>query len=123
LRSAKRRISGAIAGHAVDVTDSVAGIVSHATAWGADGVVCSAFELGHVRGAAPSLYTVVPGIRPAGASANDQARVMTPQQARAAGASAIVMGRPITEAHKEGLDPRQVVESVLKDLSVASLSA
>ena len=41
---------------------------------------------------------VVPGIRPAGADSGDQARVMTPEQAVAAGADWIVVGRPITGA-------------------------
>ncbi len=106
-------VTKCLTGHAVDVSDSVNGLVSHATTWGADGVVCSAFELPVVRERAPSLYTVVPGIRPEGSASNDQARVMTPRQARQAGASAIVMGRPITESP----DPRAVVESVLKDLT------
>jgi orotidine-5'-phosphate decarboxylase len=93
--------------------------VDHAAGWGADGVVCSALELPSVREQSPGLYTVVPGIRPLGASADDQARVMTPAQAHEAGAHAIVMGRPITEAK----NPRQVVESVLKDLSSQAVSA
>jgi orotidine-5'-phosphate decarboxylase len=105
--------------HAVEVSDSVLGLVNHAIPWGADGVVCSAMELEEVLRQNPGIYTVVPGIRPEGFPTNDQARVMTPAQARAAGASAIVMGRPITEAK----DPRAVVDSVLKDLSVARVSA
>jgi orotidine-5'-phosphate decarboxylase len=66
---------------------------------GADGLVCSAAEISVLRdafGAAPVL--VVPGIRPAGAGHGDQARVATPQEAVAAGASYIVVGRPITQA-------------------------
>jgi orotidine-5'-phosphate decarboxylase len=66
---------------------------------GADGVVCSPHEISLLRdafGEKPLL--VVPGIRPAGAALGDQSRVMTPQQAAAAGASYIVVGRPITES-------------------------
>lgn len=66
---------------------------------GADGLICSAHELGPLRdtfGPAPVL--VVPGIRPPGSEIGDQARVMTPQAAVQAGASYIVVGRPITEA-------------------------
>lgn len=66
---------------------------------GADGLVCSAHEIARLRdafGATPIL--VVPGIRPAGSAVGDQARVMTPEQAVRAGASYIVVGRPITEA-------------------------
>lgn len=112
-------VTKALTGHAVDPGESVEGLVEHAVAWGADGVVCSAAELESIRKQYPTLYTVVPGIRPAGAAANDQARVMTPAQARAAGANAIVVGRPITEA----LDPRAAAEHILKDLSASAVSA
>ena len=66
---------------------------------GADGLVCSPHEIAPLRdalGDAPVL--VVPGIRPAGAEAGDQKRVMTPREARVAGADWIVVGRPITRA-------------------------
>jgi orotidine-5'-phosphate decarboxylase len=66
---------------------------------GADGLVCSAHELAALRaefGAAVKL--VVPGIRPTGSEPGDQARTMTPEQAVAAGADWIVIGRPITGA-------------------------
>jgi orotidine-5'-phosphate decarboxylase len=112
-------VTRSLTGHAVDVDDSVMGIVEHAAGWGADGVVCSAMELEWVRGTYPGLYTVVPGIRPLGAKADDQARIMTPARAHELGAHAIVMGRPILEAP----DPREMVETILKDLSVEELSA
>lgn len=106
-------VTKAMTEHACDVKDSVYGLVEHAAAWGADGIVCSAFELPEVRRLYPSLYTVVPGIRPTGFDPGDQARVMTPEQARAAGAHAIVVGRPITESK----EPRSEVGQILKDLS------
>lgn len=109
-------VTKALTGHAVEVADSVAGLVEHATAWGVDGIVCSAMELENIRVRFPSIYTVVPGIRPNGSAMNDQARVMTPAEAHAAGANAIVVGRPISESS----EPRQVVEQILKDLSVES---
>jgi orotidine-5'-phosphate decarboxylase len=56
---------------------------------------------------------MVPGIRFEGQASNDQARVMTPKEARDAGASAIVVGRPITRAE----DPRRMAEMILKELS------
>lgn len=66
---------------------------------GLDGVVCSAqeasllkAELGH------DFKLVTPGIRPAGADAGDQRRIMTPEQALAAGSDYLVIGRPITQA-------------------------
>lgn len=64
---------------------------------GADGLVCSPQEAAMLRaelGAAPAL--VVPGVRPAGSVADDQARTATPAQAVAAGADWIVVGRPVT---------------------------
>ena len=112
-------VTKAMTGHACDVSDSVDGLIEHAASWGADGIVCSALELPTIREQYPSLYTVVPGIRPEGSAANDQARIMTPAQARQAGAHAIVMGRPITESK----DPRAVVEAALKDLSLSAMSA
>jgi orotidine-5'-phosphate decarboxylase len=70
-----------------------------ALAAGADGLVCSPREVAMLRDALgddPTL--VVPGIRPAGAETGDQARTMTPEQAVAAGADWVVVGRPITAA-------------------------
>src|SRR6185437_13569646 len=115
-------VTRALTGHASDVADSVGELAGLAPTWGADGIVCSAMELPIVREKSPNLYTVVPGIRPDGYQAqgsDDQARVMTPAQAHAAGANAIVVGRPITESK----NPRQVVESMLKDLSSRAVSA
>lgn len=111
------QVTKALTGHAVDIGQSVNGLVEHAAAWGVDGIVCSALELEAIRSMLPSIYTVVPGIRPEGSAANDQGRVMTPRQAHELGASALVVGRPITEAK----DPRAVVESILKDMCCVSI--
>ncbi|GAN86498.1 orotidine-5'-phosphate decarboxylase [Komagataeibacter intermedius] len=81
---------------------------------GADGLVCSSHEITPLRaalGEAPVL--VVPGIRPAGSAVGDQKRIMTPAQARAAGADWIVVGRPITRA----ADPAAAAAAIAAELS------
>ena len=66
---------------------------------GLDGVVCSAREATLLRETlGEGFLKVTPGIRPAGSVAGDQKRVLTPTQARAAGAHYLVIGRPITQA-------------------------
>jgi orotidine-5'-phosphate decarboxylase len=70
---------------------------------GADGLVCSAQEAPMLRDALGSRPTlVVPGIRPAGAAVDDQARTVTPRAAVDAGADWIVVGRPITGSADPG---------------------
>jgi orotidine-5'-phosphate decarboxylase len=66
---------------------------------GADGLVCSPMEVAILRSSlGPAVKLVVPGIRPAGSVAGDQARIMGPAETVAAGADWIVVGRPITGA-------------------------
>jgi orotidine-5'-phosphate decarboxylase len=70
-----------------------------AVAAGADGLVCSPREVAPLRdalGDVPAL--VVPGVRPAGSAAGDQARTAMPEEMAAAGADFVVVGRPITKA-------------------------
>jgi orotidine-5'-phosphate decarboxylase len=84
---------------------------------GADGLVCSAHEVAMLRdalGSGPAL--VVPGIRPAGADIGDQARVMTPAEAARAGASWIVVGRPITQA----ANPAEAAAAIRAELDSAA---
>lgn len=78
-----------------------------------DGVVCSAQEASMLRadlGAAFRLVT--PGIRPAGAEVGDQRRVMTPEEALRAGATDLVIGRPITAA----ADPLAALKQIQSDI-------
>ncbi len=86
-------------GVAGGTTQQVLRLARLAMSAGADGLVCSPREVSVLRdalGDTPAL--VVPGIRPEGADRGDQARTMTPQEAVAAGADWIVVGRPITAA-------------------------
>ena len=77
---------------------------------GLAGIVCSGQEIALVRRAlGQDFVLMVPGIRPAGSEAGDQKRVMTPQEAMAAGATHLVIGRPITGAK----DPAQVAADIL----------
>jgi len=79
---------------------------------GLDGIVCSPLEVAAVRAAWPDGYFVVPGIRPAGSDAGDQKRSGTPQAALAAGASMLVIGRPITAA----ADPAEAARAIVASL-------
>ncbi|WP_144185643.1 orotidine-5'-phosphate decarboxylase [Elioraea rosea] len=80
---------------------------------GADGLVCSAHEVAQLRaGLGPGVPLIVPGIRPAGADAGDQKRVMTPSQAVLAGADWLVIGRPITGA----ADPAEAARAIAASL-------
>lgn len=65
---------------------------------GLDGVVCSGNEVAAAKRIWPEGYFVVPGVRPEGSHSADQKRVMTPRGAMDAGASVLVIGRPITAA-------------------------
>jgi orotidine-5'-phosphate decarboxylase len=75
---------------------------------GVDGIVCSGNEVAAARKSWPDGFFVVPGVRPAGGSSGDQKRVMTPRAALDAGASILVIGRPITEAK----DPDQAAREI-----------
>jgi orotidine-5'-phosphate decarboxylase len=65
---------------------------------GVDGVVCSGEEVAAARKLWPKGFFVVPGVRPADGDVGDQKRVVTPRAALDAGASILVIGRPITAA-------------------------
>ena len=70
---------------------------------GARALVCSPREVAVVRSeVGPGITLITPGVRPAGADSQDQARVATPAAAIAAGADLLVVGRPITGADDPG---------------------
>ncbi len=80
----------------------------------ADGLVCSAQEASMLRDALGSRpVLVVPGIRPAGAGLDDQARTVTPRQAVDAGADWIVVGRPITGS----ADPAAAAAAIASEIA------
>jgi orotidine-5'-phosphate decarboxylase len=65
------------------------------------------------------MVLVTPGIRPAGAAAGDQKRVMTPSSAIAAGADHLVIGRPIVAAP----DPRAAADAIVAEIAGVTMSA
>ncbi len=75
---------------------------------GLDGIVCSGHEVAAVHGQWKEGYLVVPGLRPANGQAADQKRTVTPREARDAGASVLVIGRPISRAE----DPLAAVRAI-----------
>ncbi len=95
------------------VDDEVVRLATLARAAGLDGLVCSAHEAALVREAhGRGLELLVPGIRPAGAAADDQARTATPAAAARAGARYIILGRGVSRAQ----DPRAAMEAVVEEL-------
>ena len=87
-----------------------------ARAAGVDGVVASPREAGALRTAlGRELTLVTPGIRPAGATADDQVRVATPAAAVRAGADYLVVGRPVTGAP----DPRVAAAAIIREIEEA----
>jgi orotidine-5'-phosphate decarboxylase len=80
---------------------------------GCEGIVCAVGDLADVRTLTPRMVKVVPGIRPEGAPANDQARTGTPQEAIDGGADLLVIGRPITRAD----DPAQAAADLLASVA------
>ncbi len=96
------------------VTDQVVRLASLAAAAGVHGVVASPAEVSLLRRVLPpDMWIVTPGVRLADAAADDQARVGTPAQAVAAGASYIVIGRPIVAAVDPLLALQQVRQQML----------
>lgn len=80
---------------------------------GATGLVCSPQEVAEVRSeVGEGIMLITPGVRPAGADVNDQARVATPEEALRAGADLLVIGRPITGAADPGAAAAAIAASL-----------
>jgi orotidine-5'-phosphate decarboxylase len=96
------------------VQDEVLRLTKLALANGCQGIVTSAHESSRLRSELGDNFAIVtPGVRPVGKDHADQARVVTPAEAIAAGASHIVVGRPITEA----ADPAAEAQSILQQIA------
>lgn len=96
---------------------SAADLVVHraklAKAAGLDGVIASGWEAALVRQATGETFKIVtPGIRPAGSSAGDQSRVVTPTIAIGSGATHLVVGRPITAVKDPGAAARAIIQEI-----------
>ena len=107
----------AAAGYDFTVPELVAERAAQARDIGVDGLVCSGEEAKNVRNiVGDKLRLVVPGIRPAGAEAGGQKRIMTPSSAIAAGADYLVVGRPVIAA----ADPKAAAAAIIEEISRAS---
>jgi len=96
------------------IEDRVLAFAEAAVEAGMDGIVASPRELAKLVSFVPSDFArVIPGIRPAGSSTDDQARVATPRAALIAGATHLVVGRPITQAP----DPAAALRSILEEMA------
>jgi orotidine-5'-phosphate decarboxylase len=95
------------------VLQQVIGLASMALSAGCAGVVSSVQEVRTLREKLGNEFTAItPGVRPAGAAHGDQARVATPAEAIAAGASHIVVGRPITAAASPSLEAEKILQEI-----------
>lgn len=104
------------AGYEYDPRALVSRRATQALEAGMGGVVCSADEAAAVRGiVGPELAVVTPGIRPAGADHGDQKRVVTPSAALKAGASHLVVARPVVQA----ADRRAAAQAILAEMASA----
>ena len=105
------------AGYAHDPETLVRRRAEQARDAGMGGLVCSAAEAAIVRGiVSPDMAVVTPGIRPAGAAAGDQKRIVTPGEAIRAGASHLVAARPIIGA----ADCRAAAQAILDEMMAAN---
>ncbi len=102
--------------YAVPIAQQAAHLAKLAREAGLDGVVASPREAAAIRTACgPEFLIVTPGVRPAGSAVNDQSRVATPAGALKAGASHLVVGRPITAAP----DPQAAAAAILQEMREA----
>jgi orotidine-5'-phosphate decarboxylase len=108
------------AGYAMSIEDLVARRAAQARDAGMGGLVASAYEAARIRDiVGPDMAVVTPGIRPSSSEAGDQKRVMTPADALSAGASHLVVARPILLAP----GPRQTAQAIIAEMRGVRMSA
>lgn len=91
-----------------DPHEQVMRLTELAKSAGVDGIVCSGNEVAAARKIWHDGFFVIPGVRPANGTVGDQKRVVTPRAALDAGASILVVGRPITQAADPDLAAREI---------------
>jgi orotidine-5'-phosphate decarboxylase len=108
-------------GYANNALESAVALATLSVNAGAKAIVCSPLEISAIRAVvAPEIEIITPGVRPASKNpADDQKRVMTPRDAMSAGASLLVIGRPITSAWRDGAAAmtaraRSIADEILK---------
>lgn len=95
------------------VIDQTLRLATLAITNGCDGIVTSAHEVRELRSELGDDFVIVtPGVRPAGSEKGDQARVVTPTEAIAAGATHIVVGRPITAASDPAAAAKEIIQQI-----------
>lgn len=100
-------------GYSGSAQDNVLRLAKLTESAGLDGVVCSPLEAAAVRNATNTAFKLItPGVRPVFASSDDQKRIMTPADALKAGASYLVVGRPVTAAD----DPMHNLQLILDEI-------
>ncbi|WP_110956161.1 orotidine-5'-phosphate decarboxylase [Anaerosinus massiliensis] len=100
-------------GQKAAIQEQVVHLAKLAKSAGLDGVVASPQEAAAIRKACGDGFMIVtPGVRPAGASVNDQSRIATPKNALLNGATHLVIGRPITAAE----NPREAALKIIKEM-------
>ncbi|MFD1536012.1 orotidine-5'-phosphate decarboxylase [Nonomuraea guangzhouensis] len=104
-------------GLAGPASDAVRRLAALSVESGATALVCSPHEVVDVRSeVGPGITLITPGVRPAGADSQDQARVATPEQALADGADLLVIGRPITASPDPGATAAAIASSLRRTI-------
>ena len=103
----------AVGRNTIELHQEVSRLAMVAVASGIGAVVVSPWELGTMRSAVPKgTWLVVPGIRPPGAEIGDQRRTADPRSAAEAGATHLVIGRPIVRSDQPGVVYQQICEAI-----------